>query len=131
MVAVLAALFCALTGRPVEAERWADTVDRWQYGDTARPDDPSAEAWAAVVRAILCRHGPGQMRADADEAAQRLAAANIVAPTAALCQGVARILSGDPDGAEAVRFEVHVRKLQAEALVLNPRDGSARHGRSQ
>ena len=41
MVAVLAALFCALTGRPVEAERWADVVDRWQYGDPARPGDPS------------------------------------------------------------------------------------------
>ena len=41
MVAVLAALFCALTGRPAEAERWADVVDRWQYGDAARPDDPS------------------------------------------------------------------------------------------
>ena len=35
MAAVLAALFCALTGRPVEAERWADAVDRWQYGDPA------------------------------------------------------------------------------------------------
>ena len=33
MVAVLASLFSALTGRPVEAGRWADAVDRWQYGD--------------------------------------------------------------------------------------------------
>jgi LuxR family maltose regulon positive regulatory protein len=32
MVTVLAALLSALTGRPVEAERWADAVDRWQYG---------------------------------------------------------------------------------------------------
>ena len=48
MLAVRAALFCAPTGRPVEAERWADAVDRWQYGDPARPGDPSAEAWAAV-----------------------------------------------------------------------------------
>jgi hypothetical protein len=55
MVAVLAALFCALTGRPVEAERWADAVDRWQYGDPARPGDPSTEAWAAVLRTFLCR----------------------------------------------------------------------------
>ena len=37
MAAVLAALFCALTGRPVEAERWADAVDRWQYGDRLGP----------------------------------------------------------------------------------------------
>ena len=123
MVAVWAALLAAETGRPADAERWADMVDRWQYGDTARPDDPSAEAWAAVVRAILCRHGPGQMRADADEAAQRLAAANIVAPTAALCQGVARILSGDPDGADAylvnaasVAGEVGAYETRSQAL---------------
>ena len=43
----MAALLSALTGRPVEAERWADAVDRWQYGDPARPGDPSVEAWAA------------------------------------------------------------------------------------
>jgi LuxR family transcriptional regulator, maltose regulon positive regulatory protein len=30
MAAVLASLFSALTGRPVDAERWADAVDRWQ-----------------------------------------------------------------------------------------------------
>jgi hypothetical protein len=36
MAAVLAALFCALTGRPVDAERWAGAVDRWQDGDPAR-----------------------------------------------------------------------------------------------
>ena len=77
MAAVLAALFCALTGRPVEAERWADAVDRWQYGDPARPGDPSAEAWAAVLRALLCRRGVEQMRADADEAVRRFAAAEL------------------------------------------------------
>jgi LuxR family transcriptional regulator, maltose regulon positive regulatory protein len=60
MAAVLAALFCALTGRPAEAERWADAVDRWQYGDPARPGDPSAEAWAAVMRTFLCRRGAGR-----------------------------------------------------------------------
>ena len=58
MVAVLAALFCALTGRPVEAERCADAVDRWQYGDPARPGDPSTEAWAALLRAFLSGAGP-------------------------------------------------------------------------
>jgi hypothetical protein len=53
-------------GRPVEAERWADVVDRWQYGDPARPDDPATEAWAIMARAALCRRGAGQMRTDAD-----------------------------------------------------------------
>ena len=100
MVAVLASLFSALTGRPVDAERWADAVDRWQYGDPARPADPSAEAWAALLRAILCRRGTEQMRADADEAVRRFAAGSFVTPAPALLQGIARILCGDLDGGD-------------------------------
>ena len=41
------------------------------------------------------------MRADADEAARRFAAASIVTPAPAFLQGVARILSGDLDGGDA------------------------------
>ena len=100
MAAVLASLFSALTGRPADAERWADAVDRWQYGDPARPDDPSVEAWAALLRAILCRRGAEQMRADADEAVRRFAAGSFRTPAPALMQGTARILCGDLDGGE-------------------------------
>src|ERR1035438_10189676 len=60
MAAVLAALLSALTGRPAGAERWADAIDRWQYGDQGRPGDPATEAWAAVLRAWLCRRGVEQ-----------------------------------------------------------------------
>ena len=101
MVAVLASLFCALTGRPVEAERWADVVDRWQYGDPARAGDPSTEAWAAVLRTFLCRGGAEQMRADADEAVLRFAAQSFVTPAPVFLQGIARILCGDLDGGDA------------------------------
>ena len=100
MVAVLAALLSALTARPADAERWADVVDRWQYGDPARSDDPSTEAWAAMLRALLCRSGAEQMRADADEAVRRFAARSFVTPTPALMQGIARVLSGDLDGGD-------------------------------
>jgi LuxR family maltose regulon positive regulatory protein len=100
MAAVLASLFCALMGRPAEAERWADAVDRWQYGDPARPGDPSTEAWAAVLRAFLCRRGAEQMRADADEAVRRFAAESFLTPAPALLQGIARVLCGDLDGGD-------------------------------
>ena len=100
MVAVLVSLLSALTARPVEAERWADAVDRWQYGNPARPYDPSVEAWAALLRAILCRRGIEQMRADADEAVRRFAAESFVTPAPALMRGIARILSGDLDGGD-------------------------------
>jgi LuxR family maltose regulon positive regulatory protein len=101
MVAVLASSICALTARPAAAERWADAVDRWQYGDANRPDNPAAEAWAALLRAMLCRHGIEQMRADADEAVRKSAADRLMAPAAALFQGIARVLAGDLDGGEA------------------------------
>ncbi len=100
MVAVLAALFCALTGRPVEAERWADAVDRWQYGDPVRPGDPSTEAWAAVMRTFLCRRGVEQMRVDADEAVRRFAAESFVTPAPGFLQGIARVLCGDLDAGD-------------------------------
>jgi LuxR family transcriptional regulator, maltose regulon positive regulatory protein len=104
MVAVQAALLSTLTGRPVDAERWADAVDRWQHADATRPADHLAEAWAAVMRALLCRRGAGQMRADADEAARRFAAGNFVAPAPALVQGLACVLSGDLDDGD-LRFQ--------------------------
>jgi LuxR family maltose regulon positive regulatory protein len=100
MTAVLAALFYALTGQPAESERWANTVDRWQYGDSARPADPSSEAWAALMRAFLCRRGVEQMRADADEVLRRFAAESFVTPAPTLLQGIARVLSGDLDGGD-------------------------------
>jgi LuxR family maltose regulon positive regulatory protein len=120
------ALIAANTGRPAEAERWADMADRRQYQDAPGAADPGAEAWAAVARAVLCRRGVKQMSADADEAVQKLAAANIVAPVAALCQGVARILSGDPDGGDAsledtVRVAEHVGAHEILALALGER----------
>ena len=100
MTAVLASLLSALMGRPVDAMRWADAVDRWQYGDPARPQNPPAEAWAALLRAILCRRGIGQMGADADEAVRGFTAGSFVTPAPALLQGIARILGGDLDGGD-------------------------------
>jgi LuxR family transcriptional regulator, maltose regulon positive regulatory protein len=123
MAAVLASLFSAPMGRPDEAERWADAVDRWQYGDPARPDDPSVEAWAALMRALLCRHGVEQMRADADEAMRRFAAESFVTLTPALQQGIARILCGDLDGGDtciedAVRVGEHIDSPEHVAVGL-------------
>jgi LuxR family transcriptional regulator, maltose regulon positive regulatory protein len=120
------ALVAANTGRPAEAEQWADMADRWQHQDAPGAADPGAEAWVAVTRAVLCRRGVKQMSADADEAVQKLAAANIVAPVAALCQGVARILSGDPDGGdvsleETVRVAKQVGAPEILALALGER----------
>jgi LuxR family transcriptional regulator, maltose regulon positive regulatory protein len=123
MVTALAAIISALTARLVEAERWAGAVDRWQYGDAARPDDPVAEAWAALQRALLCRRGVEQMRADADEAVRRSAVVSLMAPPAALFQGIARVLCGDLDGGDAsfqdaVRAGEHIGAPEAVVTAL-------------
>jgi LuxR family maltose regulon positive regulatory protein len=101
VVAAQAADFAATTGRPAEAERWADAVDRWQDGHSDRPGDPYTEGWAAFLRAGMCRRGVEQMRADADEAARKLAAAKLVIPWSVALQGIARVLCGDLDGGDA------------------------------
>ena len=108
MVAVWASLLAAQMGRSDDAERWADVVDRWGYRDGTRADDPAAEAWAAVLRAVLCRHGVEQMHADADEAVRRFASWGTVPPVAGLCRGLALVLSGDPSGGDA-SFEDAIR----------------------
>ena len=123
MAAVLASFFSALMGRPADAERWADAVDRWQYGDPAWPEDPTAEAWAIMVRAVLCRRGVERMRADADEAVRRFAAATFLTPTPALMQGIARVLCGDLDGGDtsledAVRVGEQVGSPDDVAVAL-------------
>ena len=99
-VAVLAAFLSALLGHPVPAQRWAEAVDRWRHGDASRSADPIAEAWAALLRAMFCRDGVEQMCADADEAVRRFTAENIVQPGPLIWQGLARIASGDSDGAD-------------------------------
>jgi LuxR family maltose regulon positive regulatory protein len=100
MAAVLAGLFSAMMGRPVEAERWAGAVDRWQFGDAARTSAPYAEAHAAILRSLMCRGGVDQILADAAEALDRCAAEHIVTPAPALYQGLGQVLSGDPDGGD-------------------------------
>jgi LuxR family transcriptional regulator, maltose regulon positive regulatory protein len=101
MAAVWASVLAAQVGRSDDAERWADAVDRWEAGDGTGPDASWAAAWAVLLRAIMCRRGVEQMRADADEAVRRFASSRFVPPVAGLCQGLALVLSGDPAGGDA------------------------------
>jgi len=99
--AMNAAFLAEKTGQPAQAERWADAVDRWQHQDAGPPGDAYTEAMAATLRALLCRRGAEQMRADADDSARKFAAANFVPAVTPLLQGTARVLCGDLDGGDA------------------------------
>jgi LuxR family maltose regulon positive regulatory protein len=100
-IAVLALFLAMQTGRPGEAERWADVVDPLPERDGAQPSDRYAGAWAVLLRAMSCRQGVEQMREDADEAARRFAEERIAESAPALFQGVACVLAGDLEGADA------------------------------
>ena len=120
MLAVGASLIFVNTGHPVEAERWADALDRWQYRDPARRHDPATAAWVATVRAFFCRQGVEQMRADADEAARKSVEAGIALPAAAEAQGIARVLCGDLEGGDAFLAEAATAReadIAVETLV--------------
>jgi LuxR family transcriptional regulator, maltose regulon positive regulatory protein len=92
----------ALRGRPDDAERWAYAVETSEY-EGAMPDGtPSLEPWAFMVRAVLCRHGAKQMRADAEAAGEGLSRSSPWRPAALLLQGIGALLSAEAEEAEAI-----------------------------
>jgi LuxR family maltose regulon positive regulatory protein len=70
---------------------------------------------AATLGAISCRRGADQMRADADEAARKFAAAKFVAAVTPLLQGTAQVLCGDLDSAEAFFTEAESTEEHRQA----------------
>ena len=102
MAAIWASLLAAQLGQSADADRWADAADQAEAGGASGSRDPGTRPWVGVLRALMCRHGAKQMLADAEEAERLFAAAGIVAPIAGTCRGLALVLSGDPEGADAV-----------------------------
>jgi LuxR family maltose regulon positive regulatory protein len=100
-IAVFGVWMHALRGRPDAAERWAVAVESSPF-EGPMPDGSPLEAWAATVRALLCKHGVEQMRIDAELAVSRLPAASPWRPVSLLLHAVAVLLSGELDRAEAL-----------------------------
>ena len=104
-IAAQAAYVCALTGRPAAADRWADLAERWSSRLSAGDGDGGFAMWLTSARATMCRGGVEQMRRDADDDARHLPGAGPTAdrdyPTRVLLSGVANLLLGDADTAEA------------------------------
>jgi len=109
-VAVMAAMAPAMTGRPADAERRAGTAER---GAVAVPGGSSSiDPRLALLRALLCRDGADQMRADAELAAKAMAAGSLWRASALLFLGMAYLMTGDPDRADVI-FEDQVVEVQA------------------
>lgn len=99
-VAVFGTWVHALRGRPDDTERWALAVDSSDYEGPMPDGSASLRPWAALVRALLCRHGVAQMRVDAELAIEELSAQSPWLPIAMMIHSVAVLLAGDVDTAE-------------------------------
>jgi LuxR family maltose regulon positive regulatory protein len=95
----------ALRGRPNDAERWALAVENSTYDGPMPDGSSSVRPWAAMVRALLCRHGVDEMRADAELAIAELNPQSPWMPVAMLLRAVAALLAGRTDEAEPMLLE--------------------------
>jgi LuxR family transcriptional regulator, maltose regulon positive regulatory protein len=117
-VAVLAAVLSALTGKAVSADRWAERAERGTAVATSLPDgSPSIDPWLALLRSLLCRDGPEQMRADAELAAKTVAAGSFWRTASILFLGMAHLMADDPDQAD-VLFEDAVAEGRAGGAMI-------------
>ena len=100
--AVLAATLSAITGKPGEAERRAGVAEH-EAAVASLPDgSPSIEPWLALLRALLCRDGVEQMRADAELAASTMAAGSFWRTAATLYLALAHLMADDTDRADVL-----------------------------
>jgi LuxR family maltose regulon positive regulatory protein len=118
-IAVLAAMFYALTGKAAYAERWADVAHRGAAATNLPDGSPSIEPWLALIRALLCRDGLEQMQADAEFAATTLAPGSFWRITSMMYQAAAHLMAGDLDRADAL-FEDVVAEGQASRIMFGP-----------
>ena len=101
-VAVLAAMMSALTGKPGQAELWAEGAERGAASASLPDGSPTIEPWLALLGALMCRGGVDQMRADAELAARTMAAGSFWRTAATLFLGEAYLMAGDADRADVL-----------------------------
>ena len=99
-VAVLGAWMHMLGGHPAAAERWAEAAERRSYPGAMPDGTTSIDGWLALLKAMLCRDGVAQMRADAEIALALVPAGSLLRASAQLLLGIAHLLAGDPDLAD-------------------------------
>ena len=122
LIAMQGAFLQVLAGQPEDIERWAAAAER---GLAARmlARSIAAEPWMALLRALLCRDGVDEMRADAEAAVAGLARGSPWWATALLLEGVADVLAGqtdraDPILAHAAEVATHIGALPTAAAAL-------------
>ncbi len=116
------ALIFALLGRPGDAERWAAVAEGLPATGTL-PEGSTVAATMAYLRANLCREGPESMSADSAAALEGLSPTSPYRTTMLHTQGLAALLEGDLDRADAAFAHAYDQAISIEtspvaALVL-------------
>jgi LuxR family maltose regulon positive regulatory protein len=132
-VAVLGAQVEALLGHPAPAEHWADAAERGHFEGTL-PDGSPLDGWLAYLRALLCRDGVGQMRADAEAARDLLAPGSPLRGAVLTLEGTTHVLDGEVAAADsilahAVEVATYLNAMPAAATALAERVIVAIEGR--
>ncbi|HEU4941755.1 MAG TPA: tetratricopeptide repeat protein [Gaiellaceae bacterium] len=104
-IAGFGAFVSALRGRPEEAERYAYALEHAEYEGPMPDGSATAGAWAAMARALLCRHGVSQMAADARQALDELSPGSFWRPIARGLAAIALLFEGRPEQAEQLLVE--------------------------
>ena len=97
-IASLGAWFSAVRGHSDQAQRWADAAERGSRGNDT--DDPTVEAWLALLRAARCDRGVAQMLADSQRAVGNFGRGSQWWSTAASVRGLSLLVSGDAPAAD-------------------------------
>jgi LuxR family maltose regulon positive regulatory protein len=113
LIALQGAFLQVLAGRPESIERWAAAAERSAARTLTRA---TMEPWMALLRALLCRDGVDQMRADAGAATAGLASGSPWWATALLLQGIAVALAGESDRADPIL--VHATEVATQIGAL-------------
>jgi LuxR family transcriptional regulator, maltose regulon positive regulatory protein len=125
LIALQGAFLQVLAGHPEDIERWLAAAEHGLAATTPARSS-TLEPWMALLRALLCRDGVDQMRADARAAVAGLAAGSPWSATALLLEGVADVLAGeadraDPVLADAVEVATHIGALPTASAALAQR----------
>jgi LuxR family transcriptional regulator, maltose regulon positive regulatory protein len=125
LVATQGAFLQVLAGPPDDVERWAAAAERGLAAE-GFAHSVTLEPWRALLRALLCRDGVDQMRADARTAVAGLAPGSPWSATALLLEGFADVLAGEVDRADpilahAAEVATHIGASPAVSAALAQR----------
>jgi LuxR family transcriptional regulator, maltose regulon positive regulatory protein len=116
-IAAHGALIFALLGRAREAERWVGVAEGAPAEGTL-PDGNTETATLAYLSAILCRHGPQRMRADAEAALAGLTPSSPYRATMEHSRALSWLLEGDLARADELFTHAYDRAIAVESAPL-------------